>query len=141
MTNKEREAGINRRDLFKILLGSSAALMAIAPVSGIKLNEARANDAPSLKYGNPTFPLSDADFAALEKVDVSGNVAVITGASTGIGRAAAEDLAARGFTVIGTSRHPENYPQPPDFELWKLDLTIPGSIQSFAEQLRIKYPG
>jgi NAD(P)-dependent dehydrogenase (short-subunit alcohol dehydrogenase family) len=140
MAKKERESGMNRRDLLKILLSGSAALTVYSSGSGIKLNEARANDAPSLKYGNPTFPLSDADFSALEKVDVSGKVAVITGASTGIGRAAAEDLASRGFTVIGTSRSPENYPPPPNFQLWKLDLTIPGSIHSFAEKIRAAYP-
>ena len=34
----------------------------------------------------------------------SGKTAIVTGASTGIGRASAEALAAAGFTVFGTSR-------------------------------------
>jgi NAD(P)-dependent dehydrogenase (short-subunit alcohol dehydrogenase family) len=34
----------------------------------------------------------------------SGKTAIVTGASSGIGRASAEALARRGFTVIGTSR-------------------------------------
>src|SRR5579863_448055 len=33
-------------------------------------------------------------------------VALVTGASSGIGRACAEFLAARGFSVYGASRHP-----------------------------------
>lgn len=131
---------MNRRDLFKVLLGGSASVMALSSGVGIKLHEAKAKCSPSLKYGNPTFPLSDADFNALEKVDVSGKVAVITGASTGIGRAVANELASRGFTVIGTSRTPQDYPVPDNFELWKLDLTIPGSIESFASGVKGKYP-
>jgi NAD(P)-dependent dehydrogenase (short-subunit alcohol dehydrogenase family) len=34
----------------------------------------------------------------------SGKTAIVTGASTGIGRASAEALAQAGFTVFGTSR-------------------------------------
>jgi short-subunit dehydrogenase len=36
----------------------------------------------------------------------SGKTAIVTGASTGIGRASAEALARAGFTVFGTSRRP-----------------------------------
>src|SRR3990172_715873 len=132
----KKESELNRRDLFKMLLGGSASLVALSSGLGIKSDEAKANGVSSLKYANPTFPLSDADFNALDKVDVSEKVAVITGASTGIGRAAANELVARGFTVIGTSRRPQDFPAPGNFELWNLDLTIPGSINSFAKRVR-----
>ncbi len=139
MAKKQKKMEMNRRDLFKMLLGGSASLVAFSSGLGIKSDEAKANGVPSLAYGNPTFPLSDADFTDLERVDVDGKVAVITGASTGIGRAVANDLAARGFTVIGTSRRPQDFPAPNNFELWKLDLTIPGSIDSFAKRVRKEF--
>ena len=37
--------------------------------------------------------------------DQSGRVALVTGASSGIGRAAAAALVSAGFEVVGTSRH------------------------------------
>ena len=43
---------------------------------------------------------------------MTGKVIFITGASTGIGRAAANRFAAAGATVIGTSRWPWRYPTP-----------------------------
>ena len=39
----------------------------------------------------------------------SGKTAIVTGASTGIGRASAEALAQAGFTVFGTSRRATGY--------------------------------
>lgn len=44
--------------------------------------------------------------------NMTGKVIFITGASTGIGRAAANRFAAAGATVIGTSRWPWRYPTP-----------------------------
>ena len=38
----------------------------------------------------------------------SGKTAIVTGASSGIGKASAEALARAGFTVFGTSRRPSN---------------------------------
>ncbi len=134
----EKEVRMARRELLKASLLSSAG-MSILAMSAAKTGAAP-SCAPSLVYGNPTFPLSEEEFSKHEKVDVTGKVAVITGASTGIGRVVAEELAGRGFEVVGTSRRPQDYAKPNDFQLWKLDLTIPGSIVSFAETVRAKYP-
>jgi 5,10-methylene-tetrahydrofolate dehydrogenase/methenyl tetrahydrofolate cyclohydrolase len=41
--------------------------------------------------------------------DIKGKVALIVGASTGLGRGVADRLAQAGMTVIGTSRNPQEY--------------------------------
>lgn len=53
-------------------------------------------------------------------------VVLITGASTGLGRATAELLAADGWRVFGASRHPEE--QPEGWELLALDVTDDASV-------------
>ena len=58
-----------------------------------------------------------------------GKVVLITGASTGIGRAAADRMAATGATVIGTSRWPWRYPQPPNWQLFQMDQTQDDSVK------------
>ncbi|WP_156755654.1 SDR family oxidoreductase [Actinokineospora pegani] len=61
--------------------------------------------------------------------------AVVTGASSGIGRATAAALRDAGFTVIGTARDPATVPDPvPGVDLRTLDLTDPDSITSFAAE-------
>lgn len=64
--------------------------------------------------------------------------AVVTGASSGIGKAVAATLRDRGYQVIGTSRKPDAVaPESvlPDVDYRALDLTDPHSIASFAEGL------
>lgn len=64
--------------------------------------------------------------------------AVVTGASSGIGRATAAALVERGYRVIGTSRNPDRI-VPSDMvvgvEYKALDLTDNASIEAFAGQL------
>lgn len=64
------------------------------------------------------------------EIDLAGKVAVVTGASRGIGLAVGLALQASGVNVVGTSRTPATYPGHP-FPLLALDLEEPASIQGF----------
>jgi NAD(P)-dependent dehydrogenase (short-subunit alcohol dehydrogenase family) len=57
------------------------------------------------------------------------STALITGANKGIGAEVARQLAARGWRVIRTTRHP------PDATFIQLDVTDPGSIATAARQI------
>ncbi|MGW0183639.1 SDR family oxidoreductase [Nocardia sp. NPDC003345] len=64
--------------------------------------------------------------------------ALVTGASSGIGRATAALLAERGYRVIGTSRNPDSIDEPvrvAGVEYRALDLTDPAGIERFAAAL------
>ncbi|MEU4421812.1 SDR family oxidoreductase [Actinoplanes sp. NPDC024001] len=63
---------------------------------------------------------------------------LVTGASSGIGKATAAALAARGYRVFGTSRKPESLTddqRAPGVEYVALDLTSDESIESLADLL------
>ncbi|GAB2605803.1 putative short-chain dehydrogenase/reductase [Paractinoplanes abujensis] len=63
--------------------------------------------------------------------------ALVTGASSGIGLATAAALVARGYRVLGTSRHPETVGKPAEgVEYLPLDLTDPASIEALAGRLK-----
>lgn len=55
-------------------------------------------------------------------------VVLVTGVSSGIGRAVAHALAARGFEVFGTSRNPHHTEPIPGVQLVQLDVTDDGSV-------------
>ena len=60
-------------------------------------------------------------------------VAVITGATGGIGAAACRRFAREGWTVIGTSRDPGRADEIPGVFMRPLDVTDAASVSSFAE--------
>lgn len=60
--------------------------------------------------------------------------ALITGASSGIGKATAAALVARGYRVVGTSRQPAAQ-SPGEVEFVSLDLTSPESVEALAPLL------
>lgn len=64
----------------------------------------------------------------------TSRVILITGASTGIGLAAAEALAARGFTVFGTSRQPEQH-SAKNFPLLQLDVREDESVKACVDEV------
>jgi short-subunit dehydrogenase len=69
---------------------------------------------------------------SLDKPDQ--RVALVTGASSGIGRAIAEALQALGYRVLGTSRDPHRITDPvPGVEYLALDLTDEASIVACAQ--------
>jgi short-subunit dehydrogenase len=54
-------------------------------------------------------------------------VVLITGGSSGIGKSVGEFLQTKGYTVFGTSRNPDNYPNS-QFPIVALDVTKPETI-------------
>src|SRR5690242_11136470 len=63
----------------------------------------------------------------LARMDPSG-LAVVTGASRGIGRAVALELAARGFDTVATMRNPADGEDLTGVRVQRLDVTDPATI-------------
>lgn len=61
--------------------------------------------------------------------NASATVVFITGASSGIGKSTAEHLAAQGYVVYGTSRHPESCPETKNVTLIKMDVCDTDSVK------------
>jgi NAD(P)-dependent dehydrogenase (short-subunit alcohol dehydrogenase family) len=67
-------------------------------------------------------------------MDMNGRTALVTGASSGIGKATAERLSKAGFKVYGTSRRAApSDPQP--FEMLTLDVTSDESVAAAVAQM------
>ncbi|HEU0227399.1 MAG TPA: SDR family oxidoreductase [Arachidicoccus soli] len=60
---------------------------------------------------------------------------LITGASSGFGLLAANELHQKGYNVIGTSRNPEKYASELPFKMIALDLDSEQSINTFSERI------
>src|SRR5687768_13657860 len=61
-------------------------------------------------------------------------IALVTGASSGIGQAAAERLARRGYKVYGTSRRSAQAAQG-SFEMLTLDVTSDASVEAVVSEV------
>lgn len=104
---------------------ASAGLVAPALLTD---NLARAATAPpfAVRLAPKYYPTPN----HVSEINLAGKVAIITGASRGIGLALGLALQALGVQVIGTSRTPAAYPGHP-FLLLNLDLVDPVSIHGF----------
>lgn len=120
-------SGVARRKFLAVPLALAAGA---APLLGS--SQARAdkkNDAASIEPNY--FPLDHFK----PQIKLRGKLAVITGASRGIGRAIGEALHALDVGVIGTSRNPAAVADPPDFPLLPLEITDSKSVALFVAQL------
>lgn len=69
-------------------------------------------------------------------MNTTNKVILITGASSGIGKSIALFLSEKGYTVYGTSRSPEKYPDITAFKLLKLDV---GDLYTIKEAISTIY--
>jgi NAD(P)-dependent dehydrogenase (short-subunit alcohol dehydrogenase family) len=123
MTMKKRGHSPSKRRFLAALASSAVAAPAL-------LAESRARAATirpfEVRLAPKYYPKPD----HVPEITLAGKVAVISGASRGIGLAVGLALQAIGVQVIGTSRTPASYPGHA-FPLVTLDLEHPASIQAF----------
>lgn len=67
-------------------------------------------------------------------MNINGSIALVTGASSGIGEATALRLAQAGYKVYGTSRRGAQFDQP-SFEMLSLDVTSDESVEAAVNEL------
>ena len=71
--------------------------------------------------------------------DLSSRPVLITGCSTGIGRATAVHLARRGWTVFATARRPETIADLPGCQALQLDVTNEDSMKAAVEHVEERH--
>ncbi len=124
-------SGLTRRGVLK----ASAAV-----VGGSLVGAKRASGSlPALGTTTPANALAPRFYPLptfVPEIDLAGKVAVITGASRGIGRATGEALSSLGVEVIGTSRDVAAVPNPPAFTMLDLDIADRDSVTAFRQKLK-----
>ncbi len=121
-----KRSSISRRVFLKA--PAAAAACSVLPSLALPVNAATGCE---IMLSPRYYPLE----SFVPELDISGKVAVVTGASRGIGRATAEALAARGVEVIGTSRDVSTVPNPPAYTMLDLDITVLSSVRRFVNDL------
>lgn len=118
------EPSTSRRGLFQAAGAATAAALLPAELA---YAAAEGRDGPYPVRPAPIY------FPSRYQADVSlqGARIVVTGASRGIGRATALELAKAGAKVWGTSRTPGDYPSITEYPLLPLRLEDPASIAAF----------
>ena len=129
-----KSPGATRRDLIrKSPLALAAGSIALPPLLAGLAGEAKATASDDgVKLPPKYYPLTNFK----PQIDLKGKLAVITGASRGLGRAVGEALSALGVNVIGTSGNPAGVPKPPAFPLLALDIADPNSVLAFVTALQ-----
>ena len=121
-----KNSQLESRRHFVLALASSGI---VATATGL-LNEKSAHASTIPPFEVRPAPKYYPKPSYVPEITLAGKVAVITGASRGIGLAVGLALQALGVQVIGTSRTPVAYPGHP-FPLLTLNLADPDSIQAF----------
>ena len=127
-TTGQPQPGLTRR---RLIASSVAGSLAAPLLFGERAREAAAafDQLRAVPVYFPRSPFTP------DIPDLSGKLAVVTGASRGNGRAVGDALMALGATVVGTSRNPAGVPNPPAFPLVKLDVADPVSVGTFPARL------
>lgn len=129
-TQSANGPGVPRRKFLNMPLALAASACAAPWLSSA--SQAHDGNKPNAASIDPNYyPLR----RFKPEIKLRGKLAVITGASRGIGRAIGEALYTLGVDVIGTSRHPADVPNPPAFPLLPLDITEPASVLNFVTEL------
>jgi NAD(P)-dependent dehydrogenase (short-subunit alcohol dehydrogenase family) len=124
--------GVTRRALLGKQAVASVGLLAGSHLVGGSFGADPAVASSAVSLSPRYYPLTN----FTPEIDLAGKVAVITGASSGNGRAAGEALAAGGVEVIGTSRDVASVSGCPSFDLLDLDISEPRSVSSFVGKVK-----
>lgn len=86
------------------------------------------------------LPITQVPLIIKNKHSLEGKIVLVTGGSRGIGRATCEAFVKAGCIVIGTSRHPDQVPNPPiGAELFQLDVRSDQSVAACIQKIIGKY--